>query len=162
MDVSYYGLGLAMIVSYSSSPAGPYDELLISVPCHYNKKASQKEWMMSRRLPLIFVSTEASLRNGRENWGIRKELADFEWSTQEGYVYGTKSVKIKDRLSGDLLLDANFAVLNTPIPVHLGFLGPLMPAIVERKIDDEGRCDTSGDWLKIRPSGFGTNFMSFL
>ena len=65
--------GVLMLVRYASSPVGPYDELL---------------WAEVRGSPVgtrprvtrIVVSTEASVVWGRQNWGIPKELAAFQWS----------------------------------------------------------------------------------
>ena len=65
-------LGLVMLVDYDESPVGPYWELLfLSGPFQWEGRRS---FSISR----IYVSTEASAVNGRENWGIPKEVADFE------------------------------------------------------------------------------------
>jgi hypothetical protein len=64
--------GLVAFVEYTQSPVGPYRELLF-IPGTFR--------FGKRRLPTItkiYVSTRASLDNGRRNWGIPKELADFE------------------------------------------------------------------------------------
>jgi hypothetical protein len=68
-------LGLVMFVDYSASPVGPYRELLF-IPGTFR--------FGKRRLPSItkiYVSTRASVDNGRRNWGIPKELADFDVET---------------------------------------------------------------------------------
>jgi len=58
-------LGLVMLVDYDDSPVGPYRELLFLAGFHIS------------RITRIYVSTEESAVNGRYNWGIPKEVADF-------------------------------------------------------------------------------------
>ncbi|MGD0278547.1 MAG: acetoacetate decarboxylase family protein [Smithella sp.] len=68
------GLGALMIVDYESSDAGPYSELLfIPGKLHINGG----RW---HRITKIYVSTMDSVLNGRKNWSIPKELADFNFS----------------------------------------------------------------------------------
>lgn len=66
------GVGAVMLVNYRTSPVGAYRELLF-VPGVF-KHGRRKYHAVTQ----IYVSTEASLVNGRENWGIPKQLADFE------------------------------------------------------------------------------------
>ncbi|RFS16265.1 acetoacetate decarboxylase family protein [Emticicia sp. C21] len=67
------GLGTVMFLDYTTSNVGPYRELLF-VPGKFDfSKASIKTWGVSK----IYVSSYNSVWNGRENWGIPKELADF-------------------------------------------------------------------------------------
>jgi len=67
-------VGTVMLVDYSTSAVGPYKELLF-VPGRFNfKKAPNFTWSVSK----IYVSSYDSVWNGRENWGIPKELADFK------------------------------------------------------------------------------------
>lgn len=65
-------LGLVMLVDYRGSGVGPYWELLFLAG----------PFLLDRRrvfsITKIYVSSEASAVNGRENWGIPKEVADFE------------------------------------------------------------------------------------
>lgn len=65
------GLGTLMLVDYSTSDAGPYGELLL-IPGKF-KHEGKKLNTISK----IYVSTIASVENGKKNWGIPKELADF-------------------------------------------------------------------------------------
>lgn len=152
-DAHKWGLGILMIVRYADSPVGPYDELLYSLP--FKRPTLGMEILAPRRLPVIYVSSEASLRNGRTNWGIRKELADFTFIEKKGSLFSSCSVLVTDKYSGECLIDCTTYTVNIPIPVHLGLLGPLNPAIVERKIDDEGEVDTNSIWLIIKALGFG-------
>ena len=65
-------VGTVMLVDYETSAVGPYQELLF-VPGRmtFNKK---KLFSISK----IYVSSDDSVWNGNENWGIPKELADFK------------------------------------------------------------------------------------
>jgi len=67
------GFGLVMLVNYSSSTAGPYQELLF-MPGRFSHEG-KTYFSISK----IYVSTMESVVNGRENWGIPKELADFNF-----------------------------------------------------------------------------------
>jgi hypothetical protein len=71
VDARPWPLGYVMFVDYAASPVGPYFELLF-IPGSFRFGA--------RRLPSItkiYVSTQASVDNGRRNWAIPKELATF-------------------------------------------------------------------------------------
>ena len=97
---------LANIIRYGDSPAGAYDELLIALPV--KNPVLKREYVAPRSIPLIYVSSESSLRNGRKNWGTRKEMANFEFSVPESWIMTTTTVRITDRYSGELILDASF------------------------------------------------------
>ena len=65
-------LGVLMLVEYLESPVGPYHELLFLA-------GRDLRWRHHRfSITRIYVSTEASAVNGRENWGIPKQMADFQ------------------------------------------------------------------------------------
>ena len=66
------GFGTLMLVDYQKSGVGAYRELLF-VPGMFNFQG-KKVFSISK----IYVSSENSVYNGIENWGIPKELADFE------------------------------------------------------------------------------------
>ncbi|KAJ3113171.1 hypothetical protein HDU96_003705 [Phlyctochytrium bullatum] len=153
------GLAMLMLIRYGDTPVGPYDELLLISGAH---KARGKQTSASnpragklladRRIPFIWVSSEASLRQGRKNWGIRKELADFTWVDSAD---GSVRVTVRERHSrpgspaGTLLLDMS---LNCPLGPFVsipattwGPLSYLLPPIVEPRIDEEG--NRIGGWL---------------
>ncbi|CAH0996152.1 hypothetical protein EMA8858_02282 [Emticicia aquatica] len=67
-------VGTVMLVNYETSEVGPYQELLF-VPGRLNFD-NKKLFSISK----IYVSSQDSVLNGRENWGIPKELADFKLS----------------------------------------------------------------------------------
>jgi hypothetical protein len=62
-----------MYVDYARSPCGPYRELLF-IPGTYSWEDGRRHPTISR----IVVSTWDSVVNGRANWGIPKDRADFE------------------------------------------------------------------------------------
>ncbi len=66
------GFGVVMFVNYRSSDVGPYQELLI-MPGRFNI-AGKRVYSVTK----IYVSTWESVVNGRENWGIPKEKAEFD------------------------------------------------------------------------------------
>lgn len=73
------GIGSVMYVDYLSSDVGPYRELLF-IPGRFGV-GGKKRYSISR----IFVSTEESVMNGRRNWGIPKERADFDTDRYGAY-----------------------------------------------------------------------------
>ena len=60
-----------MIVDYATSGVGPYRELLVT------PGAFQGEDQRFNSVTRIYVSTYDSVVNGRVNWGIPKDVADF-------------------------------------------------------------------------------------
>ncbi len=67
------GFASMMLVNYADSNVGPYSELLF-IPGKFDYKG--KKW---QTISKIYVSSEASIVNGRKNWGIPKERATFEF-----------------------------------------------------------------------------------
>jgi len=65
-------IAFAMFVDYASSDVGPYHELLY-IP---GKLRFGDEARLS--ISRIFVSSQASVVNGRLNWGIPKDRCDFD------------------------------------------------------------------------------------
>ena len=72
------GFGSVMLVDYEESDAGPYGELLF-IPGKF-RFGGQKLDTISK----IYVSTMESVVNGRANWGIPKEKADFSFEKTDG------------------------------------------------------------------------------
>ncbi|MHB8137806.1 MAG: acetoacetate decarboxylase family protein [Smithellaceae bacterium] len=65
------GFGCIMLVDYVTSDVGPYSELLF-IPGKFNHKGKKLNTISK-----IYVSTIDSVVNGRNNWGIPKEKAEF-------------------------------------------------------------------------------------
>jgi hypothetical protein len=66
------GIGSVMLVDYHASNVGPYRELLF-IPGQF-QIGSKRYYAITK----IYVSTLISVDNGRANWAIPKELADFD------------------------------------------------------------------------------------
>ncbi|KAL4783585.1 hypothetical protein BJX76DRAFT_250846 [Aspergillus varians] len=69
-------LKAVMILRYSDSPVGPYDELILIPGRAVNPNTGKKDM----RISTIYVSTDASVWNGRRNWNIPKHRARFEFT----------------------------------------------------------------------------------
>jgi hypothetical protein len=65
------GIGAMMLVEYQTTDVGPYIELLY-IPGMFTIGGK-----LAFSISKIYVSTYVSAWNGKENWGIPKELADF-------------------------------------------------------------------------------------
>ena len=65
-------LSFVMFVDYQSSDVGPYHELLF-LDGRFPFPDGRRYWSIGR----IYVSSQDSVDNGRANWGIPKDLADF-------------------------------------------------------------------------------------
>lgn len=85
------GFGTVMCVNYFSSNVGPYFELLF-IPGKINlKKLYLGKIKTGFTISKIYVSTMDSVENGKNNWGIPKELADFQWNK---FSENTTEVKV--------------------------------------------------------------------
>ena len=83
------GFSYAMFVDYAEAPVGPYHELLF-IPGAF--RYPQRTCFTVTK---IYVSTLSSVVNGRRNWGIPKEQAQFEVS------YGDDRVdRVRMRVEG--------------------------------------------------------------
>lgn len=102
-----------MLVEYLSSNAGPYFELLF-IP---GKVASPlgSGYTINR----ILVSTQISVNSGRANWGIPKDLADFQ--VEKNSNCETWSIKH----NSDLVLKAKMSSSWLPLPL----LSPMTPIV---------------------------------
>lgn len=70
----FFRRGALAFIRYTESNVGPYDELLWLEP--FQKGPAGR----AHRVAPIYVSSEASARSGRSNWGLPKELAEFRVS----------------------------------------------------------------------------------
>lgn len=108
------GLGYVMLVNYTESPVGPYKELLfIPGKC---KTPGGKRQTISK----IYVDSEASLLSGRANWGIPKELAQFDWTHNKNSSRVT--VSENDEVFFDIEVSRNlikFPITTSILPIRL-------------------------------------------
>jgi hypothetical protein len=102
-DPAFSGFGTVMLVDYHESTAGPYRELLF-VPGRFNYKG-KKLYSITK----IYVSTMESVVNGRENWGIPKELADFTITPA-----GWRKERIIVEKDGELIMDVTLRKFGLP------------------------------------------------
>ncbi|KAF1851575.1 uncharacterized protein K460DRAFT_362327 [Cucurbitaria berberidis CBS 394.84] len=77
------GLGAVVIVRYSWTPVGPYDELML-IPGNFTvpqpSNGPPKIPKKALRIARIYVSQRTTVYNGRLNWNIPKHLARFSFS----------------------------------------------------------------------------------
>ncbi|PSN71640.1 hypothetical protein BS50DRAFT_232553 [Corynespora cassiicola Philippines] len=77
------GLGIIIIVRYSDTPVGTYDELML-IPGNFSVPKPQdgppKIPKKALRICRIYVSQRTTVYNGRINWNIPKHLARFSFS----------------------------------------------------------------------------------
>ncbi|SEQ97943.1 Acetoacetate decarboxylase (ADC) [Solimonas aquatica] len=102
-----------MFVDYSQSDVGPYHELLF-IPGSFPFADGRRHLSISR----IFVSTLASVVNGQNNWGIPKEVAQFE------VRYGEQGLdRVRVTQDGALIAELDYRSYPLPLP----FPGQLTP-----------------------------------
>lgn len=77
------GLTSILVVRYTESPVGPYDEI-IWVPGEFEVPLAGKK---ANRITRIYVSSRESVYNGRKNWNICKTLAHFEFTPNPDASY---------------------------------------------------------------------------
>ncbi len=109
------GLGALMIVDYAASDAGPYSELLF-IPGKVHVNGGR--W---HRITKIYVSTMDSVLNGRKNWAIPKEPAQFHFSKKNNLE------QIEVAASGGTFFQAEIKTAGPRFPVSTRLLPfPLM------------------------------------
>jgi hypothetical protein len=79
-------VGTVMLVDYKTSGVGAYQELLF-IPGMFTFN-----WKKMFSITKIYVSSQDSVYNGIENWGIPKELADFDWKQNDD---GSEDITVK-------------------------------------------------------------------
>ena len=138
------GLSALMMVDYSSSPAGPYKELL---------------WIPGKRvtpfgpwyhISRILVSSMESVINGRINWEIPKERADFSFH-KSGDI---ESVAVSDEQGS--IFEASFRARGPVFPVSTALLPfPLLQEAEPGSATPAGTTGTRSRWLQTTFSGSG-------
>lgn len=124
--------GAVMLVDYDTSGVGPYRELLC-LPGQLDV-GGKKRFSISK----IYVSTDASVANGRRNWAIPKELGEFTWQVAPA---GTSLVTVKT--TGHRVLQAEFKPFGPRFPLTTA----LLPLRLHQQLD--------GRILETRPSATG-------
>jgi Acetoacetate decarboxylase (ADC) len=105
-----------MYVDYVESGCGPYRELLF-IPGAFPFGDGRRHLTISR----ILVSTWDSVVNGRDNWGIPKDCADFE--VEQG-LDGGREDRVRVVSEGREVCELRLATLRfaPPLPVPGGLL----------------------------------------
>ncbi|WP_035355083.1 acetoacetate decarboxylase family protein [Acetobacterium malicum] len=114
-DQAIPGFGSVMLVNYQTSDCGPYGELLV-IPGKYQYHQEKKHTISK-----IYVSSQASVENGRKNWGIPKELAQFNFEPQSDK---SEKVTVTNRNNGESspIFEASFKTGPIPFPVSTRLL----------------------------------------
>lgn len=107
------GFGAVMVVDYKSSPVGPYKEILF-IPGRFREKAGK-----GYRVTRISVSTLLSVVNGRENWGLPKNHANFQFINERK---GKETVSVTAK--GINYFRATFKPFGPFLPVSGALLSP--------------------------------------
>lgn len=148
------GRGALMVVDYESSDAGPYQELLF-IPGRV-KYGEKKLYTISR----IFVSTQASVVNGRRNWAIPKDQGDFTFTPESRH---RESLTVTEG-GQEPFFSARFSSGGFPFPVHTALLP--FPLVQEQEVEGERKAFftqfTGKGWgrlasvkdVKVNPSVF--------
>ena len=135
--LKWSGLGYVMLVDYQHSPVGPYHELLI-IP----GKASFDNKRL-RTISKIYVDSVDSMYDGRSNWGIPRELTDFNWT----HKHRRHLIKVG---SFEPWLEIRFEAGGIPFPVNTG----LLPIHLYQELD--------GKKFRVTPTGKGTGRFSLI
>ena len=106
---------LLMFVDYQQSAVGPYHELLF-IPGGFPFADGRRHLSISR----IFVSSMDSVVNGRRNWGIPKELAQFDVRYRDG---GLDRVRLSQ--GGTVFAELDYS----RFPLSLPFTTALVPRV---------------------------------
>lgn len=113
--------GGVLLARYHDTPVGPYNELILTSGLH--RLGSHVGFHISQ----IFVDSKSSLLGGRLNWGAPKELAVFDWQTQD------QTIQVKVSLQGKSqpFLTASFNQSNLHVPAWSAVVPPPLKTILQ-------------------------------
>lgn len=114
-----------MYVDYAESGCGPYRELLF-IPGAFPFTDGRRHLTISR----ILVSTWDSVVNGRSNWGIPKDRADF--AVEQGGADGREEC-VRVTSDGREVCELRFSTLRfaPPLPVHGAMVPPRLRTLAQ-------------------------------
>lgn len=118
------GLSLLMFVDYAQSACGPYRELLF-IPGTFAFADGRRHMTISR----ILVSTWDSVVNGRKNWGIPKDRADFNVDYN---VNGSGEDHIQLHNDGRNFVALRLKSWPLSLPVHSGVVPASIRTLAQR------------------------------
>lgn len=135
------GLSFLMFVDYADSDCGPYHELLF-VPGAFPFPDGRRHLTISR----ILVSTWDSVVNGRANWGIPKDRADFD--VRYG-IDGTREDRVTVRDGERVMADLKFSSWPLSLPVFGGVVPAAMRTLAQRHgASDYYYAPSSRGWIR--------------
>ena len=120
-DSPVSGPSIVMFVDYADSPAGPYRELLY-IPGRFDVGGGRHAWSVTR----IYVSTWESVVNGRLNWGIPKDRADFHRRP------AGRGETLRVEVDGQTVASFAFEARGLALPIHGGLLPSSMRRLVQQ------------------------------
>lgn len=112
---------IVLFVDYETSPCGPYRELLVAPAAFDLGQGSHPA--ISR----IFVSTYDSVVNGRNNWGIPKDRADFEVVRDPA----RHTDRLRLSRDGHTFAELELRSRGPALPVRTGLLPPGIRTLVQ-------------------------------
>jgi hypothetical protein len=115
------GPSIVMFVDYADSPAGPYRELLY-IPGRFDVGGGRHAWSVTR----IYVSTWESVVNGRLNWGIPKDRADFHRRP------AGRGEALRVEVDGRPVASFAFEARGLALPIHGGLLPSSMRRLIQQ------------------------------
>lgn len=132
---------LLMFVDYAQSDCGPYHELLL-IPGSFPFRDGRRHLSISR----ILVSTWDSVVNGRRNWGIPKDRADFD--VRYG-VDGGREDHIVLRDGERVMADLRFHSWPLSLPVFGGIVPERLRTLAQRHAGaDYFYAPSSRGWIR--------------
>lgn len=114
------GIGFVGLVDYSSTNVGVYQELML-IPGRARYPGAT-----GYSVSHIVVDSEASMVNGRANWGIPKGMATFDWRQDDD-----AAEHIVAQQEGETMLDIRLRPRGPAMPFHSGLV-PGGLSIVQR------------------------------
>jgi len=153
------GFGMIQVVRYTSTPCGPYDEL-IYIPGFFKTPFSKTP---KYRITRIYVSNLDTLYNGRKNWGIPKHLAVFNFN--EDITRVEVSLPPQDgidqepffigRINKGILGMLSIPITTWIFPMDLDFQQPPLNDLSIVNSQDDGKAEVGAigtkDWFSWSP-----------
>lgn len=115
---------LLMFVDYETAPCGPYHELMF-IPGTQRFADGKRHFTISR----ILVSTWDSVVNGRANWGIPKDRADFSVVYDEN---GSGIDRITVHGEGGTIAELRLRSWPLSLPMHSGLVPAALRTLAQR------------------------------
>lgn len=114
-------IAAVMLVDYQGAPCGPYRELLVA-PASFAFAS-----VTCPTITRIYVSTYDSVVNGRRNWGIPKDIADF--TSERDEAKGTEVVRVSR--DGHTFAELTLKAYGPTLPVSTWLVPSAMRTLVQ-------------------------------